>query len=121
MHRDVLPRAATSELTTATACYILRATFLPPEISDGRGVLVSVECSGAHAATSAPAVTERFGLTPREAEVARALERRLSNAEIARALGISPHTALRHTERVLSKLGVSSRREVAERLASSAS
>jgi DNA-binding CsgD family transcriptional regulator len=121
VRRDVAPLAATSELTTATARYVLRATFVPPEIADGRGVLVSVECSGARMATSESALTERFGLTPREVQVARALERRLSNAEIARALGISQHTALRHTERVLSKLGVHSRREVAERLATAAS
>jgi DNA-binding CsgD family transcriptional regulator len=64
------------------------------------------------------ALTTSFGLTQREAEVAEALARRLTNAEIARALGISPHTAERHTERVLAKLGVRSRQEVAARVRS---
>jgi DNA-binding CsgD family transcriptional regulator len=34
---------------------------------------------------------------------------RLSNAEIARMLSISPHTARHHTENVLAKVGVRSR------------
>jgi DNA-binding CsgD family transcriptional regulator len=37
-------------------------------------------------------------------------------SEIAAALGISAHTARRHSERVLAKLGVHSRREVARLL-----
>ena len=48
--------------------------------------------------------------------VAAVLARRFSNAEIAQALGISPNTALRHTERVLAKLGVHTRLDVAARL-----
>jgi DNA-binding CsgD family transcriptional regulator len=44
--------------------------------------------------------------------VALLLAERRSNTEIAGALGISPHTAKRHTERVLGKLGVSTRRAV---------
>jgi DNA-binding CsgD family transcriptional regulator len=35
---------------------------------------------------------------------------RLSNNEIARMLSISPHTARHHTENVLAKLGVRSRK-----------
>ena len=60
--------------------------------------------------------TERFGLTPREAEVAALLARRLTNREIAEALGISRHTVRHHAERVFTKLGVHSRRDVAGRL-----
>jgi len=37
------------------------------------------------------------------------LMHRLSNAEIARLLSISPHTARHHTENVLAKVGVRSR------------
>jgi len=54
-------------------------------------------------------VRNRFGLTSREARVALHLTRRRSNAEIARALRISPHTARRHTEKVMNKLNVHSR------------
>jgi len=58
----------------------------------------------------------RFQLTERETQVAQLLVWRRSNAEIARALSISAHTARHHTENVLRKLGVHSRDAVAERL-----
>jgi DNA-binding CsgD family transcriptional regulator/PAS domain-containing protein len=49
-------------------------------------------------------------LTARERQVAALLARRATNPEIAAALGVSPHTARHHTEHVLRKLGLSSRR-----------
>ena len=52
---------------------------------------------------------DRYGLTMREIEVTRRLLRGESNREIADRLNISEHTARHHTERVLGKLGVSSR------------
>jgi DNA-binding CsgD family transcriptional regulator len=73
-------------------------------------VLVVVE--RARGLPSGERLSRRFGLSPREAQVALLLAERRSNLEIARALGISPHTSKRHTERVLGKLGVSSRRAV---------
>jgi DNA-binding CsgD family transcriptional regulator len=71
------------------------------------------------ALTSAPTdlLTARYQLTRREAEVARQLALGKSNAEIAEALSISEHTARRHTEQVLLKLGVRSRAAVAPLLA----
>lgn len=54
----------------------------------------------------------RFGLTPREAQVARRLAVRRTNAEIAEELHVSGHTVRRHTEQVLRKLRVASRRDV---------
>ena len=51
----------------------------------------------------------RFGLTPRETEVSQLLARGSSTAELASELGISIHTARRHAEHVLRKLGVHSR------------
>jgi DNA-binding CsgD family transcriptional regulator len=56
---------------------------------------------------------QRFLLTCQEARVALLLARRRSNNEIARELGVSPHTARHHTEHILSKLGVHSRIQVA--------
>jgi DNA-binding CsgD family transcriptional regulator len=44
------------------------------------------------------------------------LAQRKTNPEIAHALCISPHRARHHTEAVLSKLGISSRREVRARI-----
>jgi DNA-binding NarL/FixJ family response regulator len=53
----------------------------------------------------------QYGMTSREAEVARLLEEGCSNSAIAQRLAISPHTARHHTQRVLGKLGVHSRSE----------
>ena len=54
-------------------------------------------------------IRNQFGLTARESRVALLLARRRSNAEIARELHISPHTARRHTENVMNKLNLRSR------------
>ena len=59
---------------------------------------------------------DEFGLTPAEARVATLLAAGLSNQEIAARLDITPHTARRHTERLLPKLGVHSRAAVAGRI-----
>jgi DNA-binding NarL/FixJ family response regulator len=60
---------------------------------------------------------DRYQLTKRETEVARLLALGKSNADVARELSISEHTCRRHTEQVLSKLGVRSRAAVAPLLA----
>lgn len=57
-----------------------------------------------------------YGLTPREARIATLLGGGVRTREIAQSLGISVHTARRHVESVLKKLGVHSRAEVRERL-----
>ena len=57
-----------------------------------------------------------YGMTPREIEVAMLLSEGCSNRTIAHRLGISPHTARHHTQRVLAKLGVHSRAEAGARL-----
>lgn len=60
-----------------------------------------------------PDACARFRFTSREAVVATLLAARRTNREISATLGISTHTARHHVQRVLEKLGVSSRREVA--------
>jgi DNA-binding NarL/FixJ family response regulator len=52
-------------------------------------------------------------LTPREHEIASLIAQGLSNREIADELVISPATAARHVANILSKLGFSSRTQVA--------
>ena len=52
-------------------------------------------------------------LTPREREVAGLLTGGLSNSELARRLYISPKTASVHVSNILTKLGMSSRAEIA--------
>jgi DNA-binding NarL/FixJ family response regulator len=49
-----------------------------------------------------------FKLTPRQTEVARMMLKGLTDKQIAQALDISLHTARRHAETVLDRLGVSS-------------
>jgi DNA-binding NarL/FixJ family response regulator len=71
------------------------------------------------AAQPAPAAVNlhiEYGMTPREVEVALLLSEGCSNRTIAHRLGISPHTARHHTQRVLIKLGVHSRAEAGARL-----
>jgi predicted ATPase/DNA-binding CsgD family transcriptional regulator len=53
------------------------------------------------------------GLTPREREVLRLLARRATDREIADELSISPRTVMHHVSRILAKLEVASRRDVA--------
>ena len=61
-------------------------------------------------------LSDRFGLTPRQAEVALLLATRRSNKEIAAALSVSVHTARHHVEAVLGALQVP-RSEVGRALA----
>ena len=70
-------------------------------------------------AVSVDDVRDRFGLSPRQAEVAILLADRLSDKEIATRLGISRNTARRHVELVMIRLRVHSRREIAELLTQS--
>jgi DNA-binding CsgD family transcriptional regulator len=58
----------------------------------------------------------RYRLTRREVEVAAQLALGRTNAEVARSLDISVHTVRRHVERVLMRLGVQRRGEVAAKL-----
>lgn len=90
----------------------LRSNAVAPESLDQ----VVVVLLDRDAASDTESLQDRFGLTPREAEVALLLAKRMSSKEISQRLGISVHTARRHTERILAKLGVRSRNEVRERL-----
>ncbi len=65
-----------------------------------------------------PAAHVRGVLTRRELEVARLVAEGMTNHQIATALGISRWTVVNHVRRVMNKLGVSSRVEVAVRLLS---
>lgn len=103
------------EVTTERGTYRLWASSLPPTLFGTEAVLVEVDRRDRGLPT-AEQVQARFGLSPREAEVALLLAEGLDNKTIAERLHISPHTARRHTERVLRGLGVPSRAAVAMRL-----
>jgi DNA-binding CsgD family transcriptional regulator len=66
--------------------------------------------------TAEPLTLGQFGLTAREAQVARFLARRATNREIAEQLDMSPHTVRHHVENIFAKLGVHSRRFIAAHL-----
>jgi DNA-binding CsgD family transcriptional regulator len=100
--------------TDGHAACIVRGRIGPADTVVGVCVLDS-------AGIDASTVARCFGLSPRLSQVAVLLARRLTNAEIACALGIRPATARHHTERVLARLGAQARTDVApillERLA----
>ena len=56
--------------------------------------------------------SEEKAITRRERQVMRLMALRATNTEIAWTLGISAHTARHHVQRVLEKLGVTSRSAV---------
>lgn len=58
----------------------------------------------------------RFALTPQECRIARHLIDGRSNAEIAAASVLSPHTIRRHTERILRKVGARTRAEAVSKI-----
>jgi DNA-binding CsgD family transcriptional regulator/PAS domain-containing protein len=109
-------RAAAAERAIATAGgrYAVRAAYGSEHVWGTPGtVLVSLETQAAPRGAEAPAATA--ALTARERQVYDLLARRMTDDEVAAALGISWHTARRHTERVLAKVGVRSRRELGQR------
>ncbi|MGH7515413.1 MAG: response regulator transcription factor [Gemmatimonadales bacterium] len=97
------------EVATSQAAYRLRGNLVGRNaLGHGTAVLVSVD----RVAFQVPApdsIRTRYGLTVRELQVASLIMHRLTNAEIARMLGVSPHTSRHHTENVLAKVGVRSR------------
>lgn len=113
------PDAADRTLQTPTARYRLRAALLSPELlPPGGAALLALVREGTplRLLPGPDVLRRRYPLSRREAEVALLLAEGLANDAIARRLFISPHTARRHTEHVLGKLGLSSRKALALKL-----
>jgi DNA-binding CsgD family transcriptional regulator len=100
------------ELRTAEHRYRIRGCYAGEELAGSSTVLVAIERLGPAPVPDDTALKLRFGLTPREIQVTRLLAAGRRNDDVAASLQISPHTARRHTERVLAKLGASSRAAV---------
>ncbi|MEX2527668.1 MAG: helix-turn-helix transcriptional regulator [Gemmatimonadota bacterium] len=91
----------------------LRATRMPVgEVGRSDLALVLVRCRTPQLPEPRE-LQRRFGLTPREAEVALHLAQGASNGRVARRLDISPHTVRTHVEHIFEKLGIRSRKALA--------
>src|SRR5262249_26918470 len=84
------------------------------ELGGRRGdVAVSVREIG----TDIPAFKDRYGLSRREIQVAELVLRGHRNSHIALTLGIAPATIKKHLSSIFDKVGVTSRAQLASRLA----
>lgn len=111
----VKPTAAAAVSTTCGSYRIAGSIVDDPGFAGRRVGLITVESSAPEMVTPAD-LEQRFGLTAREAEVVLLVALGKTAAELARALGVSVHTARRHTENAMKKLGVHHRAEVSARL-----
>jgi DNA-binding CsgD family transcriptional regulator len=103
-------------LRTSAAAYQLRGVLLGPGVLGlGPMALVVLERT-TPGRRSVEGLRAQFHLTPRELGVSRLLAEGRSNEAVARLLGVSIHTARRHVEHVLLKLGVHSRAAVGAKL-----
>ena len=113
--RNGLGESGERALTTVRGRYRICVSLAGDSVPGPAGVLVLLEPLFREELPDAE-IRERFGLTGQELRVARLIAEASNNYEVARRLEISPHTARRHTERVLDKLGISSRAQVVERI-----
>ena len=112
-------RHASRTVSTRSGEYRLGAVLLGEgTFTPGRAILVSVT-SGESPLPTPGQVRERFGLTPRQAEVALLLARRRTNPEIAQELCVSEHTVRSHAEAVMGRLGLGDRRAIRSKLTGS--
>lgn len=101
---------------TAGVRYELRATPIRERGLFGRGAALVTAQRVVGGLPSLETLRARFALTLAEARIVPLLAARRTNAQIALALGISPHTVRHHAERAFLKLCVHRRTEIAERL-----
>ncbi len=84
-------------------------------LSPERATALALKYGTAGDAMSSPAQQEALSLTPREREVAQLAVRGLTNRQIAETLVITEKTAANHLQRVLDKLDLHSRTQLAAR------
>lgn len=113
--RKAEERSALARPEATLEGYRLSASYLPARLAGPEVIVVMVEPPG----PILPSVGEtmrRFGLTRRQAQVARLMAHGLTDKAIARRLAVRHGTARKHAERVLRKLDLSSRAGIALRL-----
>lgn len=108
------PQGCERVVATAFARYRVRLCLRAGDVRSAARVVAGVErlTRIPHSETE---LRQWYSLTRAEVRVSALLADGRSNEEIARELCISPHTARRHTERILLKMGIRSRAEVAAR------
>lgn len=86
----------------------------PPDPEHRPELLLQPNPNADGATVKSAVAAARFGLTPREREFLPLLAQRLTDREIAERFCISHRTAENHVRSILAKLGLTSRREVAD-------
>lgn len=116
IHDGRVPGALVREVRTKRARYRLSGYFYGRDSGSRAGYVVAGMERLTSLRRSEQELREVFSLTRAEVRVALLLGDGRSNAEVAQELFVSPHTARRHTERVLQKMGLRSRAEVGAKL-----
>jgi DNA-binding NarL/FixJ family response regulator len=116
-----LQRTAQSALAGEGTGLLFRQIELPDgsvaRVQVIRGeILMVVVCVPENPLPSPTAVRARFGLTPRQTEVALLMAHGGSDKSISRRIGVKTCTVRRHAEQVRTKLNISSRRELRGKL-----
>lgn len=106
---------ADQHVHTAAADYRLHGVRVGASIAGYDSIVIGIDRVIQPMLTDA-SLRDRFGLTPREIDIARLLAAGLPNDEIATRLDRSGFTVRRHTERILAKLAVRRRAQVGIRL-----
>lgn len=107
---DVSP--CVREVRTANSRYAIRAcVYGGPPCGCRPYLLVSLERLSPTRRTEVE-LRETFGLTRAEMRLAACLAEGKTNATIARELYVTEHTARRHTEHILQKMGIHSRAQI---------
>lgn len=111
--RSAEPVVLARGIVTRAQGLVVRAIVLHGYTGSGDPLVTVIVSRETRLCDDDTALMKRFALTRRECEVARAIGSGRSSQDISTRLGISIHTTRRHTERVFTKLGVSTRAAVA--------
>ena len=110
--------AVSWDVTLNRRAYTMRALPIRDERSRRAAVVVAIERHEEVLLPARETLLTAYGLTAREAEVARLLAAGASDRDAAARLGISVHTVRKHAEHVFTKLGIHSRKALALQLTS---